>query len=148
MSFAEWAARYDTLDDADRAAIAGLVDGLDHPPTISIVLPVFDTEERFLRAAIESVRGQLYPHWELCVADDCSTDPRVGQVLAEHAAQDDRIRVARRAENGHISAASNTALELATGRWVAFLDHDDLLAPHALAMVALELAGRPDAGVV
>ncbi len=147
VTYPEWVARYDTLDDGRRAAIARQVDALADPPTFSVVLPVHDPPERYLRAAIDSVRAQLYPHWELCIADDGSLDPAVIRLLDDSAGADERIKVVHRPENGHISAASNTALSLATGRWAAFLDHDDMLAPHALALMAVHLADRPDAGV-
>jgi GT2 family glycosyltransferase len=147
ISYPAWVARYDTLDDDRRAAIAAEVDALVDRPTFSVVLPVHDPPENFLRAAVDSVRDQLYAQWELCVADDGSTDPAVGRLLDDGADLDSRIKVVHRVENGHISAASNAALALATGRWVAFLDHDDMLAPHALALMAVHLAARPDAGV-
>ena len=147
-SYERWIELYDTLDAAARQAMALRVQGLPAPPTISVIMPVFDPPPDMLRQAIDSVRRQLYPAWELCIADDCSTDPEVGRVLEDAAASDPRIKVARRAENGHISAASNTALSLATGEWIAPLDHDDLLAEHALAVVALTLADHPDAQLV
>ena len=147
ITYPEWVARYDTLDDDRRAVIARRVDALGDPPTFSVVLPVHDPPTELLRAAVDSVRAQLYPHWELCIADDGSRDPAVVRLLDDCADGDQRIKVVHRAENGHISAASNTALTVATGRWVAFLDHDDLLAPHALALMAVHLADHPDAGV-
>ena len=137
ITYPEWVARYDTLDDDRQAAIGLQVDALADPPTFSVILPVHDTPAELLRDAIDSVRAQLYPHWELCIADDCSRDPAVPKVLDEYAGVDPRVKVVHRDENGHISAASNTALALATGRWVAFFDHDDILAAHALAL------GRP-----
>src|SRR3546814_6664802 len=91
-------------------------------------MPVYDPPPAFLEEAIASVARQLYPHWELCIADDRSTDPEIGRILERWAAADTRIKVVRRPENGHISRASNSALELATGSYVALLDHDDLLA--------------------
>ena len=148
LTFAEWAARYDTPDEAFRAGLERQVQDLADPPTISVLLPVYDPPVALLREAIESVLGQWYPHWELCIADDCSTDPAVGEILARYAAGDRRVKVVRRTDNGHIAAATNSALAVATGRWVAFLDHDDLLAPQALATVAVHLAARPDAGLV
>jgi GT2 family glycosyltransferase len=117
-------------------------------PAISVAMPVFNPPVDMLRDAIESVRSQIYPSWELCIADDCSTDPEVRALLAECEESDPRIKVIRRTENGHISAASNSALGLVTTSWVACLDHDDVLAPHALAMVALAIAEHPDAGLV
>jgi len=147
ITYPEWVARYDTLDDDRLAAIARRVDALADPPTFSVVLPVHDPPTELLRAAVDSVRAQLYGHWELCIADDGSRDPAVVRLLDDCADGDQRVKVVHRAENGHISAASNTGLALATGRWVAFLDQDDLLAPHALALMAVHLADRPDAGV-
>ena len=82
-------------------------------PTISIVLPVYNTPQAFLRAALDSVLEQTYPNWELCVADDCSSEPHVRTILSEYAERDRRIRVVYRETNGHISEASNSALSLA-----------------------------------
>jgi GT2 family glycosyltransferase len=104
-------------------------------------MPVYNTEERWLRRAIESVQAQVYSNWELCIADDASPKPHVRKVLEELAAQDPRIKVVFRASNGHISAASNSALELATGEFCAFVDHDDEIPPHALYYFA-ELINR------
>ncbi len=117
-------------------------------PTISIVLPVYNTEEPHLRAAIDSVLQQTYPHWQLCIADDCSTAPHVRSVLAKYAARDSRISVAYRESNGHISAASNSALALATADWVALLDHDDCLHKMALHFVAEAIAANPAACLI
>ena len=102
-------------------------------------MPTYNTPEKWLRLAIDSVRSQLYQNWELCIADDASTDPRVSEVLREYAALDERIKLVLRAENGHISKASNSALELAKGEFVGLLDHDDELTEDALVMVASEL---------
>ena len=111
----------------------------DYQPLFSVILPVFNVEPRFLCEALDSVLEQAYPFWELCVADDASTDPQIACVLKSYAQKDARIKVVFRPENGHISAASNSALDLATGEFVALLDHDDRLAPHALYQVALAL---------
>jgi GT2 family glycosyltransferase len=143
-----WVRQYDTLDDATRQAIAARLARLEHPPLISLIMPVYNTPDQFLRAAVDSIRNQIYSHWELCIADDCSTEPHVGQILDEMAAADARIRVVRRSENGHISATSNSALEMATGDYVACVDHDDVLPEHALALSAIELAAHPDAGIL
>lgn len=105
-------------------------------PKISILMPVYNTRESYLRAALDSALAQTYPYWELCVADDHSTDTHVRQVLREYAEQDQRIRVVFRETNGHISEASNSALSIATGDWIALLDHDDRLHPMALHFVA------------
>lgn len=101
-------------------------------PLISIVVPVYNPEEELLIACIESVRKQSYSNWELCLADDCSPSPHVRAVLEEYAKLDGRIHVAFREQNGHISEASNSALEISQGEWIALLDHDDELHQHAL----------------
>ncbi|HTZ07505.1 MAG TPA: glycosyltransferase [Acidimicrobiales bacterium] len=147
-SYALWIEQFDTLGPAERAGIAERLSHLSATPTISVVMPVYDPPARLLEEAIDSVRAQLYPAWQLCIADDCSPSPHVGEILAAAAAADPRIAVVRRQENGHIAAASNSALALATGEWIAPLDHDDVLAPHALALVALTLAEHPEAAVV
>lgn len=141
--YARWARRFDTLDGEDRQLIRRHIAALRSPPLVSVLLPVYNTPEAWLRAAIESVRKQLYPHWELCIADDASNLPHIRPLLEAYAREDARIRVVLRAENGHISAASNSALELATGEFIALLDHDDELAEHALYMVITALEGDP-----
>lgn len=121
---------------------------LDVRPLISIVMPAYNTPETFLRACIESVMHQSYPHWELCIADDNSPKMHVRRVLQEYQQQDSRIRVVYRPENGHISRASNSALEIANGDFVALLDHDDLLPEHALYFMVLAINEHPDAMVL
>lgn len=146
--YRRWVELYDTVDDDARALLAARLGSLSRLPRISVIMPTYNPPVDMLRSAIESVRTQIYPEWELCIADDCSTDPAVLQVLEEYAADDPRVRLIRREENGHISAASNSALSLVTGEWVALLDHDDVLAEHALALVALAIDAHPDAGIV
>lgn len=102
---------------------------------VSILLPTFNTPEIWLRRCLDSVLAQSYPHWELCVADDASTEPQVREVLEAYAKRDPRIRIIWRESNGHISAASNSALAMARGDCVALLDHDDELHPAALALI-------------
>lgn len=117
-------------------------------PLISILVPVFNPPERYLREMFASVQAQDYSRWELCLADDASTDPHVGPILSAFARQDPRVRVIHRATNGHISRATNSALQIATGEFVALLDHDDLLAPTALSRVAEALRGNKEARFV
>lgn len=110
-------------------------------PRVSILLPVYDPPLEWLRACLDSVLAQAYPDWELCIADDASPSPQVRALIEDYGRRDARIRAVFRARNGHIAAASNDALALARGEWVALLDHDDLLAPHALLeMVRAALA--------
>lgn len=148
FGYAEWVRTYGTLSDADRAAIEARISRMPARPLISVVMPVYDPEPGFLRDAIKSVQAQIWPRWELCIADDASSDPRIPALLARAAAEDPRIRLIRRETNGHISAASNSALALARGEWVALLDHDDRLAPEALYEIAAAAAANPAAQVI
>ncbi|MFT3802276.1 MAG: glycosyltransferase family 2 protein [Burkholderiaceae bacterium] len=146
--YAEWVRRYDQRDAGWRRQAALSIEAMRTRPTISLLMPVFDPAPEFLRAAIESVRAQIYPHWELCIADDCSTDPAVGVLLRRYADEDSRIKVVFRERNGHIAHASNSALELVTSEFVGLLDHDDLLPEHALYAVAKTIVANPDAGLI
>jgi GT2 family glycosyltransferase len=114
-------------------------------PNFSVVVPTYNTDPALLRACLDSVLVQSYPHWELCIADDASTKPAVRATLDEYIRRDKRIKVDYRSANGHIVAASNSALALATGEFVVLLDHDDVLAAHALYTVAKALQDRPTA---
>jgi GT2 family glycosyltransferase len=113
-------------------------------PRISVILPVYNTPPAFLRAAINSVKKQTYRNWELCIADDASPTPYVALLVADLAGTERRIKRLRLTKNQGISTATNEALTLATGDYVAFLDHDDILPPYALARVAAELTAFPD----
>jgi O-antigen biosynthesis protein len=117
-------------------------------PLISIVTPVYNPPISFLRQAIESVIDQVYPNWELCLADDNSPNPHVREVLQEYADRDRRIKYVFRKENGHISACSNSALELASGDFIALLDHDDLFTPDALYEAIRLLNQHPEADII
>ena len=112
---------------------------LTSKPLLSIVTPVYNTNEHLLRRCVHSVLRQFYPHWELCLVDDGSPAAHVSQVLAELAASDDRIRVAKLDQNQGIAAATNAAVAMATGEFLAFLDHDDELPPEALYHIAQAL---------
>ncbi len=111
---------------------------------ISVVVPVYNPPQGFLEEMIASVKGQIYPNWELCLADDASTQPYVKRVLEQQQASDGRIKVVFRSENGHIVKATNSALEMATGEFIALLDHDDLLSPDALLQVAEWVERHPE----
>lgn len=144
-----WTRRFDTFEQPALQALHTQGAMLaERGPLVSVIVPTWNTPEEWLRRCIGGLREQAYPRWELCVADDASTDPRVMEVLEEHARADSRIRVTRRASNGHIAAASNTALAMAQGDYVALLDHDDELRPHALLEMAEAIVRQPDLGLV
>ncbi len=113
-------------------------------PLISLVMPVYNTKPEELAAAIESVLSQSYQRWELCICDDCSPQAAVREVLQTYAARDPRIQVHYASEQGGISRASNLAWALASGDYIALLDHDDTLAPHALAFVCEAINQHPE----
>lgn len=144
LDYAKWIADNDTLTPQLREAISQRTAAMKAPPLISVLMPTYNPNPAWLREAIESVRSQIYPHWELCIADDASTSVEVRDILKSYAESDARIKVVFRPQNGHISASSNSALALATGPWLALMDHDDLLPPHALFCVADCIAAHPD----
>ena len=146
--YARWLALYDTIDDGGREKMRQRVAEMGNKPLISVVMPVYNPRVEWLVEAIESVRAQIYPHWELCIADDCSTDPGVREELERYQAMDSRIKVVFREKNGHISKASNSALDIADGDWIALLDHDDLLHEQALFWVADVINKNPDAAMI
>ncbi|RKG81378.1 glycosyltransferase [Corallococcus terminator] len=140
------AAREQEARDVRAATVA--LERLTRRPLISIVTPAWETPLDVLQACVASVTAQVYPHWELCIVDDGSRGGDVAAALRQLAAGDARIRFERLPENQGIARATNAALAMARGEYVGFLDHDDLLAPHALAEVVLRLASAPDTEVL
>jgi GT2 family glycosyltransferase len=141
-AYDKWVEKHRLTDD-DRAQQWDWAEALANPPTISLIMPTYNTPEKFLRLAIESVRRQTYPYWELCIADDGSTQRQVRPILEEFAALDPRIKIAPGGKHGGISAASNAALAMATGDYVGLFDHDDEIAEHALYRMAKEIIADP-----
>lgn len=146
-NYAEWIDTIEIPNLPSKDQARKIIGGLKCKPVISIVMPTYNTDEIYLRACIDSVLNQSYPWWELCVADDASTKPSVKKVLKEYETRDARIKVVYRKKNGHISLTSNSALELASGDFVALLDHDDTLAEHALLLVAQAVNNKSDAQI-
>jgi GT2 family glycosyltransferase len=146
--YAKWIDAVERPRIAARAAMRAAAARRDDAPFIAILTPTYETRDGLLRACLDSVLAQEWPHWELCVADDASPSPHVRRTLEAYAARDRRIRVTFRRTNGHIAEASNTALGLVTAPFVALLDHDDALPPHALAEIALDLLAHPQAAIV
>ncbi|WP_436295664.1 MULTISPECIES: glycosyltransferase family 2 protein [unclassified Variovorax] len=147
-SYQEWVAAYDAPDRSTRMALRSAIADWPLRPRLSVIVPSYNGRPAWLRQAIESVRSQIYPDWELCIADDASTRDEVRSLLRSYARSDPRIKVEFRPRNGHISVASNSALALASGEWIVLLDHDDLLAPHALYCVAREIVEHPEARMI
>ncbi len=147
-AYRRWCARH-TPDSASLAAVRAASAQWRRQPIISILTPAYDTTPQWLDEAADSVLAQVYERWEWRVVDDGSGDARSVAALARLAARDPRIRLHRASDRGGVSAASNLALARASGEFVALLDHDDVLAPHALAsVVALLNASEPPLDVV
>lgn len=145
VTYHDWIAHCERPQVPDQAAQLAALAAWRWTPTLSVVMPTYNTDPDMLRACLDSVLAQGYPHWELCIADDASTRPHVRQILAEYARRDARIKLHLRSANGHIVEASNSALALASGEFVVLLDHDDTLPAHALFAVAQALQARPTA---
>ena len=146
--YAQWVRRHDTPSRREIARLREAVEEFTLRPRISIVMPVYNTPLAVLDAAIRSVRGQVYPDWQLCIADDASSSAGIRAMLERHAAEDDRITVRFLPRRGNIVAATNAALEMASGDFVALFDHDDILPTHALYWVVEAINRVPDACIL
>jgi len=139
IGYNKWVALYDTIKEKDISKMKQKVIGFKYKPLISIIVPIYNPDLIFLEKAIKSVLNQVYSHWELCLADDASPNEDVKKILKSYSKKDSRIKVIFREKNGHISEASNSAISIATGEYIALLDQDDELRPHSLYMIAKEL---------
>lgn len=144
-SYPNWLARNEVLDIE---AMTQEIATFHCQPKISIAMPVYNVEEKWLQLCIDSILNQVYTNWELCMADDASTDPNVKKILTEYQQLDERIRVVFREQNGHISEATNSALAIATGEFVALLDNDDELAINAFYEVVKVLNENPELDLI
>jgi len=113
-------------------------------PLISLVMPVYNSDEIYLRKALFSVLYQYYDNWELCVVDDCSDKKVIRKILSEFSTRDSRVRVRFLEQNAGISRATNEAVSMAGGEYILFVDHDDELAPDALYCAVRVINGYPD----
>lgn len=145
IDYAEWITRHENIDLKSQQEQSKK---FDYRPLISIAIPVYNVEIKWLEKCIDSVINQTYDNWELCISDDASTDPKIKKCLEAYEKKEPRIKVVFRKENGHISLATNSALEIATGEFIALLDNDDELPPHALFEVVKVLNERPELDVI
>jgi O-antigen biosynthesis protein len=147
-TYSDWILNTEYPSLPSNAEMKAVIASMGKKPLISIVMPVYNTPEEYLTACIDSVLAQSYTHWELCIADDHSPQPHIKELLDKYQRRDKRIKVIYRKENGHISKASNSALGLASGDYVALLDHDDLLPEYALYFVAQSINQNPSAQII
>ena len=148
MIYHYWIDRYENNSADKIESLSSAVDGFRVKPLISIIMPTYNAKLSWLKAAIESVRIQIYTNWELCIADDASTDKACIALLKKYKALDDRIKVVFRSSNEHISKASNSALKISKGEWIALMDHDDLLSKDALFKVVERVNKHSDARLI
>lgn len=142
--YLSWLGIFDALGDKK---VSEILSGLKRKPLISVLLSTYNTPDKWLRKALDSVLAQKYQNWELCVSDDASKEAHVVKVLNEYARKDQRIRLIFREENGHISDSYNSALAIAKGEFLAYLDHDDELHPEALLCVVDAINKNPNARI-
>ena len=126
-----------------RKEIKEEISKLKYHPLISILMPVYNVDVQWIREAVRSINNQIYTNWELCIADDASTNLKLRRFL-KRISKHKKIKVVFREKNGHISEATNSALELAEGEFVALMDNDDYIYPHALAEVVKVLNDKPE----
>ena len=148
VSYQEWIETVEAPGLPSDSDVQRMMSAFAVKPLISVVVPVYNTDPTYLKACIESVRAQSWPHWELCIADDASPKAHVRDILTEFMAKDARIKVCFRQTNGHICEASNSALALAGGEFIALLDHDDELVRHSLLFMVAAINDVPDAQVL
>src|SRR5680860_350528 len=127
----------------------GLWDSLDSDsktPLISVIVPAFNTPDKYLVPLIDSLKNQSYPNWQLCISD-ASTNMDRRDAISKIAKSDKRIKYHYK-KRLHISDNTNEGLKLATGDFVGFLDHDDMLSPHALEEIAIQINKHADVDVI
>jgi len=111
-------------------------ENLKYKPSFSFIVPTYNTPVKYLCECIDALLNQTYPHFEICIADDCSTSTEMRSILRGYARHHDNIKLVERIKNGHISACSNSAIEISNGEFLVLVDHDDVIPPYALSVVA------------
>ena len=111
-------------------------------PLISVVVAAYETKEKYLRELIESVKAQSYEKWELCIADASDKTDMVERTVKEYGETESRIIYKKLDENKSISHNMNAGIEMSSGKYVSFLDHDDLIEPHVLSLIARQIRNK------
>jgi len=148
LRYRDWVRKHDTLSRHDFGTLRSAARMLGLQPTISVLMPVCNAQPVIVETAVCSVLDQAYTNWELCIVVDASSASRTRTILERYAAKDARIQVRVRDSRENIAAATNTALEIATGEFVALLDHEDVLPSHALYWVAEAINRNPLARLI
>jgi GT2 family glycosyltransferase/2-polyprenyl-3-methyl-5-hydroxy-6-metoxy-1,4-benzoquinol methylase len=134
---------HEQQNELSESEMRKIIAGFAVRPLISVIMPVYNVRIDLLESALESVIGQTYDNWELCAVDDCSTDEAVRDTLSRYANRDGRIKADFSEKNGGISAASNRALEMASGEYIALVDNDDAITPDAFFWFVREINTHP-----
>ena len=135
-----------TQSDIEKAKLD--IEAMPYTPVFSILVPIYNTDPEYLLPMIESVRSQIYPHWQLCLVDDCSPKTYLKHILEHEALQDDRISIQLNDVNQGISVTTNDALAMAKGDYIALLDHDDEISIDALYENAKVINKHSDVGLI
>jgi glycosyltransferase involved in cell wall biosynthesis len=143
-----WIKKYDSFAQQDLQLLSKACSELKYAPKISIITPVYNPTISDFLHCLDSIIAQAYQNWELCLADDCSSSQQIRNIIQDYASKDKRIKFTFRDKCGHISAASNSAIALATGEYLAFVDHDDQLSLDALYFIAAELNNFPETKII
>jgi GT2 family glycosyltransferase len=143
-----WIRLYDQLDESQEAIIRNEIDGMTSQPKISIIMLLNDAPLNDIRETIESLCGQWYQNWELCIAVDTSAGNATLSLLQDYANQDARINVVATPLKDALSAAANRGLDLALGDYVALIGNADVLPPQALFYIAQAIASHPEAAMI
>ena len=141
--YQKWIAQEQQALAASAEHVVEDINSFHYSPQVSLVMPVYNVKTDWLASAVQSVQKQSYTNWQLCIADDCSTDAQLKKLLKDLAAADQRISLVFLDENQGIAGASNAAFKMATGDYVGLLDNDDELAPNALYEVVKAVNREP-----
>ncbi|RBP48357.1 glycosyltransferase [Arenicella xantha] len=140
--------RENTLSEQQIESAKAEIEAMAIKPVFSILVPIYNTDPEYLLPMIESVRRQIYPHWQLCLVDDCSPKTYLKQILKHESLQDERISIQLNDTNQGISVTTNDALAMANGDYIALLDHDDEISIDALYENAKVINNNPDVGLI
>ena len=144
LSYENWVVQFDSNNQFRIEQYIRDCKLINYKPLISIICPVFNVKPKLFLETINSVKSQIYQEWELIIVDDCSDREELIDTIKSVENSDDRIKLITKKKNGHISEASNSGLSIASGNFVVFLDHDDLLREHSLLSIVRVINDNPD----
>jgi len=146
--YQEWMRRYDTISDDTRSAMRSGLECFSFKPLISVIIVANNPSAALLTEAIESVRNQIYPHWELHISDNAATSRDISSLLEKYVLEDARIKIDFREQTNYLAEASNRMLCFARGEWTTFLNQGDILSEYALFQIAKAINKHPDVRLI